>query len=441
MRDALLLVVILASVPICLFRPYFGVLMWFIISFLNPRGYVYGIAAEFPAAELIAIPTILGTFFTETNKRFLPKQTILLFLFWGWIVVSYLHATQVPLFAGHVGESLRQLSDVSKTLLMTLITILVVTSKQKLRYLMLATSFCLGLLALKGAVFGVLTGGEYRVYGTHRSFLADNNDFALALNMVLAIPFFLARQENSRKLRFILYLFFVASIISIVLTYSRGGLLGLTVALAGIAIKSGRKIAGFLIAGFLILSLFIVAPARWQDRMTSLLHGELDDSAEQRLVTWGYSWNFAMAYPITGGSFGCFTPPLFAIYQPRPLPSSMYKALGPHSIYFQVLAEQGFPGVVLFFGLLISCLLTLRKLRKVAKLIPHFHWMKDYIDMIAIGLAAYLVNGTFLGRAYFDLYYELVATVLIIQILYAKAVAQENQELACFQPENIYVTA
>ena len=76
---------------------------------------------------------------------------------------------------------------------------LLVTSKERLRYLFLLTAACLGILAVKGAIWGILTGGALRVYGTQRSFLADNNDFALALNMTLPISFFLARQETNRE--------------------------------------------------------------------------------------------------------------------------------------------------------------------------------------------------------------------------------------------------
>jgi putative inorganic carbon (hco3(-)) transporter len=435
MRDAIVLVIILAAAPICLFRPYFGVLMWFWVTLANPRGYVYGIAAELPAALIIAVPTLIGTFFTATNRRFLPKQMLLFFCFWAWTVVTYLHATQVPLFSGYLPASLDRLSEVSKVLLMTVVTIFLVTSKAKLRYLLLITAACLGFLALKGAIWGLLTGGENRVYGTQRSFIADNNDFALGLTMTLAIPFFMAREESNPKLRFILRILFVASIISVVLTYSRGGLFALVVALMAIAIKSRRKLIAVVLLAVIAIPALTLAPMKWKSRMSEVfLKGELDNSAEERFVTWGYSWNLAKAFPITGGAFECFTPELFSIYQPRPLPSNSYSALGPHSIYFQVLAEQGFVGAFFFFSFLVTCWWTLRRLRRAASASPGLGWMRSYSDMLEVGFLAYLVGGAFLGRAYFDLYYELVACVVILKIIHRRTITGQANEFAAEEP-------
>ena len=442
MRDVLLLAFILGAAPICLFRPYIGVLLWFWITLMSPRGYVYGVATEFPLAVIIAVPTLIGTFLTSTNRRWLPKQLGLILVFWAWTVVTYLHCRQVPILAAHQTEGWNQLLEFSKMLLMSMVAVLLVTSKERLRYLMLLTAFCLGVLALKGAIWGVLTGGAYRVYGPHRSFLSDNNDFALALNMTMAISFFLAKIETSRKLRIALWVLFGSSIICVVLSYSRGGLAALAVVLLVLTIKSRHKLIGALLAAIVVFGILTVLPGGWQSRMSDIfVHGQLDDSAEERLVVWEYSWNLAQAFPITGGGFECFTPELFAQYETRPLPSNTYTALGPHSIYFQVLAEHGFVGLFLFLTLLLSCLWSLYRLGRASKIYPEVSWMKPYCDMLLVGFLAYLVGGAFLGRAYFDVIYEFVACVLILKILYRRAMMSDAQESPVIQVEEAYSIA
>ncbi len=429
MRDAIVLAIVLGAAPICLVRPYVGVLMWFWITLLNPRGYVYGLAAELPLAVIIAVPTLIGVLFADTNRRFLPKQMVWFFAFWTWMVVTYLHCRMDPVLGDHQMESWRQLLDVSKMLLMTFVAVLLVTSKERLRYLFLLTAACLGILAVKGAIWGILTGGASRVYGTQRSFLADNNDFALALNMTLPISFFLARQETNRKLRFVLWTFFVGSIISVILTYSRGGLAALAVVLAVLSIKAQRKLLAVFLAGIFAFGLLTFTPEHWQERMSdTFIHGQIDDSAQDRLAVWQYAWNLAQAYPVTGGGFECFTPALFAKYEDRPFPSDQYAALGPHSIYFQVLAEHGFVGLFLFFALLVSTLWTTVRMKRVAGQYPGMEWMKTYCDIVQAGIFAFLIGGAFLGRAYSDLYFELIACALILQILYRRAVMTEVWE-------------
>jgi hypothetical protein len=37
--------------------------------------------------------------------------------------------------------------------------------------------------------------------------------------------------------------------------------------------------------------------------------------------------------------------------------------------------------------------------------------------MVQVGLITYLVSGAFLGRAYFDLFYQLIATVIVLKML------------------------
>ncbi len=70
-----------------------------------------------------------------------------------------------------------------------------------------------------------------------------------------------------------------------------------------------------------------------------------------------------MDHPLTGGGFEAFTPELFTRYAPNPR-----DVHGPHSIYFGVLAEHGFIGLFLYLSLIGSCFLSLRSVRKYARL-------------------------------------------------------------------------
>ncbi len=432
MRDAFFLTIVFAGAPICLFRPYFGILLWIFISIITPGGLAWGFAAQIPSALIVAVATLLGTFVAATNMRFLPKQMLLFLLLWGWFGVTYVHATQVELFSPHMAESLRQLEEVSKILLMSFLTVLLVTSKEKLRWLLLVTTFSLGLLAAKGAIWGIVTMGQWRVYGTPGSFIGDNNDFALALNMTLAMPFFLAHEERNAKMRFVLRFLFAASVICVVLSYSRGGLLGLAAVLGVIAVKSQRKLLAVFLLCIIAVGLVTLTTDAWKNRMGEFLHGDLDQSAISRLNTWDFAWRLARAYPITGGGFACFTPELIARFKPEFHEATTH---GPHSIYFQILAEHGFVGLAFFLSLLGSCWYMLRRLRKRSRGQPGLEWVSNYSHIIEVGFVGYLVGGAFLGRAYFDLFYELIACAVIITIVYSRTVAVNMRATQSLPPE------
>jgi probable O-glycosylation ligase (exosortase A-associated) len=275
-----------------------------------------------------------------------------------------------------------------------------------------------GLLAVKGAIFGIRTAGEARVWGPPDSFLTDNNAFALAANISLPMLLFLARDEKKPIYRLGIYLTFSCAVLSIILTYSRGGLLGLGAVLFAIVFRSRYKALSVVLLATSFVAVITFAPPQWMERMGGLAHGQVDESGHQRLVSWGTSWNFALDYPITGGSFNALpNVELFRRYQPEPLPGG-FESSGPHSIYFQVLEEQGFTGVALYFFLVGSCWASLFSLRRRARQVPATQWIVPYANMVEISLFGFLVSGAFLGLANFDLYYQLVAMVIILKVLY-----------------------
>lgn len=419
MRDFIILAIILGSAPICLFNPYYGVLIWAWIAYFNPHRYGWGIAYDFPVALVIAFPTLVGTFFArKINRQILTRETILLLSLWAWFAFTMFYATQVPAFSGHIADGMEQLKGVSKILLMTIPTILLVNTRQRLKYLLLVTALSLGVRAIFGAIFGAQTGGEFRIYGPRDSFIEDNNAFALALNMALPILFFLAKEEQSRWLRRGLYLAFGCSIISIIFTYSRGGFLGLAVVLASIALKTRRKLIGVFLLSVMGLVVVSYAPEKWTARMGGFLGGEVDGSAKQRLVTWEFGWNFVKNYPITGGGFETYPDvDLFQRYATEALPGG-FKSSGPHSIYFQVLGDHGFVGLGLFLSLLLSSMLSLRRIRRRALRTSKGNWLVPYSHMMETSLFAYMVSGAFLGLAYFDLYFQMIAVIIVMIILH-----------------------
>jgi probable O-glycosylation ligase (exosortase A-associated) len=312
------------------------------------------------------------------------------------------------------------MSHISKIILMTLVMVVLVTTRERLYGVMLVTSGSIGLLALKGAIFGAKTSGEARVFGPPDSFLTDNNAFGLAVNVCLPILFFLARNERRRWLRLLLYTCFVSGIISVLLTYSRGGLLGLTVVLGAIILRSRHKILATFAATVAVFLILALAPPEWMQRMGRFAEGNLDATANQRLVSWGMAWNFSHDYPIAGGGFHTVGDEIiYRRYQPRPLPGGL-TASGPHSIYFQLLADQGFVGLGLFLVLLLSCFFALFRTRVVARRVPDARWLVDYTFMVETALLAFMTSGAFLGFVYLDLIYQMIGTVAVLKVLLRK---------------------
>jgi putative inorganic carbon (HCO3(-)) transporter len=310
---------------------------------------------------------------------------------------------------------------------MTFVAMMVVIDFNLLRWWYLVTAGCFGLLVLRAAFFGIITGGQFTVYGPPGSMVGDNNDFALAINMVLPTFWYLGGAEKVPLVRATLRFTALCGVISVILTYSRGGLLGLAAVLMAMGLKSRHKVAaaaGVVTIGLLVLEL---TPHAWIGRMATIRGAaQTDPSAMQRLRSWGFAARLAKDHPLMGGGFDTFTDNLAVRY------SVEGELHGPHSIYFQMLAEQGFTGLILYTTLLFSSVWACRNLNRRFKRDHSAPWIADYASMIQVGLIGYAVNGAFLGRAYFDLFFQLVATVIILQFLARCELTRRSDEILEF---------
>jgi probable O-glycosylation ligase (exosortase A-associated) len=158
-------------------------------------------------------------------------------------------------------------------------------------------------------------------------------------------------------------------------------------------------------------AILVLAPQKWTERMSTIPDAaKTDASAKGRLTAWELAIDIALDSP-TGGGFQTWTP---AVYENYGLYTT---ALVAHSIYFQMLGEHGVVGLALFLLLLFCCLRSCWRLGARYRRHPEASWIAAYADMVFISLLAFMSSGAFASRAYFDLFYQLVATVIILKYL------------------------
>jgi putative inorganic carbon (hco3(-)) transporter len=409
LRAVLLMAFLFPSLPVCFVRPFYGILLWTIISFTSLQWYLYS-AYTLPVAMLVAIPTLLGAFiFGRGWRNLFSIECGLLLTLWVWFTITTLIAGANPLFADHVEDMWIQWEYISKVFLMTATTIGVVDSFARLRTLIIVIASCFGIFVMKALPWLISTRGTDRVYGPENSMIGDNNDFGLALNMTLPLLFFLAQSETRTWVKRSFWCLFLATIPVIFFTYSRGALIGLTAVLGlmFLRLKQRAILIPVIVAGLGIVILF--APPAWKERMNPTGPNAIDASAQSRFNAWTFCWHLAGEYPIAGGGFATFTPALFQRYAPN-----VRDVHGPHSIYFGVLAEHGFVGLFLYMTLVGACFVSTYWIVKWAK----FHGDEtaaNYGNMFRFALVGFLTSGLFLGRAYFDYYYTLIACIVVLR--------------------------
>jgi probable O-glycosylation ligase (exosortase A-associated) len=410
LRGLVLLVFFGLSIPVCFARPFYGILLWVIVAFLNPQSYTWTAFDAFPWGMAVAIPTMAGMFLFEPKfARLRSSRVALILALWLWFCVTTVVSINTAHFVHHAADTVDRWKLVSKVLLMTICMIPIVDSFRRLRLLVLTIAGSFGFYVLKSIPWLIMTGGVFRLYGPEHSMIADNNDFGLALNMTLPLYLGLAQTETRRWAKGLFALLFVCTIPAVFFTYSRGALVGLVAVLFVMLLQSKRRFA--LVPVIIIGAVIAVylAPPAWQERMNP--EGNvLDASAQSRLHAWAYARALAADYPITGGGFATFTPQLFDEYAP----TTMEVAYGPHSVYFQVLAEHGYVGLALYLALILSCFLGVHRMRKRARRAGDDE-IASYAQMFGFSLVGFLTSGVFLGRAYFDYFFAIAACLTILE--------------------------
>ncbi|MGH8717792.1 MAG: putative O-glycosylation ligase, exosortase A system-associated, partial [Burkholderiales bacterium] len=297
MRDAILTLIVFAALPVCLVRPWIGVLVWVWLGMMNPHKLTWGFAQDMHFAQLVAIATLAGLVLTRDRKG-VPWNGPMVIL-----VALMLYYTVTTFFAWSPETAWQQWDKVAKIYLMTFVMTMLIFGRKRIRVLLLVAALSIGFYGFKGGIFSIVTGGEHRIWGPDSTFIADNTAIGLAMAMVLPLLIFLAREEKRIWFRRFLYLTAALTCIAIPLTYSRGALLGLAAVLPLILLKTNKK---FLIILLLLpLGYFgkTLVPTQLLERTETIQTYEQDQSAMQRLQAWSVAWNVAKDYPLSGAGF------------------------------------------------------------------------------------------------------------------------------------------
>jgi len=425
MRDIVVTLIVFGALPYILTRPHIGVYVWSWIGYMAPHRLGWGFATNLPFAAVIGAATIVGLLFSKEPKRVpITPVTVTLILFLLWMVVT-------TIFATNPAEAVAKLSKVLKIQLMIFLTLALFNSRDRINGLVWVIVVSLGFYGVKGGIFTLATGGQFHVVGPPGSFIVGNTALALALVMVLPLMRYLQVQSPNKWVRRALVIAMGFTALSILGSYSRGGLLAV-MAMGGFMLLKSKKRGLMIVALALSIPVAITfMPERWVGRMQSVQNYEQDSSAMGRITAWMFATEMAKAR-FLGGGFESFTPTNYHIYAPDVVEILMEKAdgryQGPHSIYFSVLGEHGFVGLFLFILLGVLSWRAGSWVIKRTDQSPDLMWARDLAGMIQVSLVGYAVGGTFLSLAYFDLVYHLVALLVLLKLLVSKSIDERSSQ-------------
>jgi O-antigen ligase len=339
---------------------FLGLLAFTAVLYFRPQDQIPGMSAV-PFAEIFAI-TALIAMITGRLSRGLPVTRITPELA-GVAALGFVILLTAP-FSIWPGGAVGTFTDVfAKVILIYILMVNTLTTTERLHRFMTVVVLATGYIATR-AVFDYARGINLiengRVQGAVGGMFGNPNDLALNMVAVLPLSVLVAIQARTKMGRLGAAFLGMMMISAVMVSYSRGGFVGLAVMLAILGVQLARKKPAMAGVGALLL-LFAVpfAPSSYWERVASITDDSLDatGSREARRILLTEAWDTFLTFPFHGVGAG-----QFANYNP---PERLEIWRETHNVVLQVAAELGILGLAAFFFLLYRSFAASRMTRRL----------------------------------------------------------------------------
>jgi putative inorganic carbon (hco3(-)) transporter len=275
---------------------------------------------------------------------------------------------------------------------------------------------------------------DYRIAGP----IGDANYYAQIMGVIVLLALERILHEKNRWLRLLASWSFIVSLLAVVLTYSRGGFLALSIGVVVLLYYYRPRVYHMPLIILAFIGFFMIAPPQYLDRVFSLQEffqtsGNLrtDDLALR-----GRASSNLAAYEMIRSN------PLFGVGLNNYdyLYNEYSKSLGlavvsteraAHNLYLEVAAESGLIGLLVFITILIISINTVLKARKKYLQVGNQD-MADLVTGFLAALMVYLVAAFFVHAAYPRYFYLLIGMALALDFV----VRQTDKRLLRDTPKN-----
>ena len=317
--------------------------------------------------------------------------------------------------------SFRYWVEFAKFTVISLLMVALIDDERSLRTAFMMIAFSLGLEAVKqGWAQMLLNPGEFN--GNDIVILGDNNAVAVGMFMLTAMLIALARTASTRT-HTLAYRFAVVGVLYRGLsTFSRGGFLACGALGVHYLLRTRHKFIGIVALTTLCLLLGgVLSDAYWSRvgtiaTATETTENPDEDSSGGRLHFWRVAIDMANDMPLTGVGHRAYEV-MYDRYDTSDGEYGQHRAV--HSSWFGVLAELGYPGLLIFVLIVINALIVCRRARRLADRHPELANLAHYGVAIEGALVVFVVGGTFVHFQYVEMLWHMFAFSAVIERLVA----------------------
>lgn len=411
MRDLAFVGFLAALLALGFKRPFLFVLAYIYVDTVSPQRLSYYLLNTISISMYVALLAIGGWLLFDRKDGFTVTVRQ------GLIVALLAYAGVTTLYADFPIDAMEKWDWAWKALVFAVFLPFTLRTRLRIEAVLLFLTLSAAAIIIVGGIKTVLAGGGYGVL----NLMVDNNSglyegstiSTVAIGLIPLIVW-LARfgtifPPDWRVKLFAAGLIFACLLIPIG-TEARTGLV--CMAVLGLLLFRDMKRRLLYLGGAALLGLAAIPflPTSFTARMETIQTLEADQSAGTRLAVWAWTWDYAKNHPF-GGGFGAYRSNRIHVrtvsaqasgdVQVVTAQTEADEARAYHSSYFEMLGEQGFPGLALF--LLINGI-GLARMEIIRRRYRRAEGDKAAIAPLATALQhfhiIYLVGSLFVGIAY-----------------------------------------
>jgi hypothetical protein len=402
-------------------RPFLFVLAYTYIDIVAPQKVSWGFLTHIPISLIAFSCALLGWIAAEDKNgvRVSPRQFVLLLL------LVYCGLTTRT--ADFPVEAAAKWAWVWKALVFALFLPLTLRTRLRIEALTLTMVLSVGVIVIGGGIKTLGSGGGYgelKLLVNDNTGLYEGSIISTVAMCVIPLALWLANHGTIFKPDWKAKLFAAGICFSCILmpigTQARTGLICAAV-LAAMMLRSTKRrmlYIGLLCAGALVAVPLL--PQSFTERMGTIKNHQADQSASTRVAVWKWTIEFAKTHPF-GGGFDAYlqndvsydtVKADYAGDNNAALQTEHIEEKGRayHSAYFEMLGEQGYPGLGLWLLLHLMGVFQMELIsRRYRKNPPEgFAWVAPLADALQQAQVCYMVGATFVGIAFQPFCYMLV---------------------------------
>jgi probable O-glycosylation ligase (exosortase A-associated) len=430
--QSLFLTAVFSSLIFMGFSAAFAAALGFVwVDIVKPQQLAYAIINGLPLSMISAIAT-MALFFLK-DKKFAPRFGLIMAL----IAAFAVWVTFTTAMSDFPVRAWGKWDWASRVLIFALIFPYIFRSRVQIEAFILVFIFSASTIFFSAGLKTMMGGGGYGVLaimGSGNTGLAESSTLAVVCVMLIPLILFIMRHTlllpKGKLTNLFLIGVIVTALAAVVGTAARTGVIAICV-LFGISVLRSKHrlwwITGAAVVVVVLMNIDLSATP-WGARMSTIETYNADSSALGRLAVWKWTLEFVGSHPF-GGGFDAYAHNHIASVASDGviwyLPEGQIGGKAFHSIYFEVLGEQGIPGFIIYYSIVLLTLFKLFKLNRKWRKREGTEWFADLTNALMAAILIFLAGGAFVGIAYQPFIFYMISLTVALD---AYATRMERDE-------------